>query len=31
MYPEIGSPDGLADGDLNGLYRLGKAPCRKDL
>ena len=31
MYPEIGSPEGLAAGDLNGLYRLGKAPCRKDL
>ncbi|MFF2317668.1 matrixin family metalloprotease [Arthrobacter sp. NPDC058097] len=31
MYPEIGAPDGLAAGDLNGLYRLGKTPCRKDL
>jgi hypothetical protein len=31
MYPEIGAPDGLAPGDLNGLYQLGKAPCRKDL
>lgn len=31
MYPEIGAPDGLAAGDLNGLYQLGKAPCRKDL
>ncbi|MFE4230562.1 matrixin family metalloprotease [Arthrobacter sp. NPDC056886] len=31
MYPEIGAPDGLADGDLNGLYQLGRAQCRKDL
>ena len=31
MYPEIGAPDGLAAGDLNGLYQLGQAPCRKDL
>ncbi len=31
MYPEIGAPDGLAAGDLNGLYQLGKAQCRKDL
>ncbi len=31
MYPEIGSPDGLADGDLNGLQELGRAQCRKDL
>jgi hypothetical protein len=31
MYPEIGAPDGLADGDLNGLYQLGHAQCRKDL
>lgn len=31
MYPEIGTPDGLAAGDLNGLYRLGRAACRKDL
>ena len=31
MYPEIGSPDGLAAGDLNGLYELGHAQCRKDL
>ncbi|MCA4133914.1 matrixin family metalloprotease [Arthrobacter sp. M4] len=31
MYPEIGAPDGLADGDLNGLYKLSKASCRKDL
>lgn len=31
MYPEIGAPDGLAAGDLNGLQALGKAPCRKDL
>lgn len=31
MYPEIGAPDGLAAGDLNGLYQLGKASCRKDL
>ena len=30
MYPEIGAPDGLAAGDLNGLYQLGKAQCRKD-
>jgi hypothetical protein len=31
MYPEIGAPDGLAAGDLNGLRELGRAPCRKDL
>ncbi|MFP3463101.1 matrixin family metalloprotease [Arthrobacter globiformis] len=31
MYPEIGAPDGLAAGDLNGLYQLGKTPCRGDL
>lgn len=31
MYPEIGAPDGLAAGDLNGLQALGEAPCRKDL
>ena len=31
MYPEIGAPEGLAAGDLNGLYELGKAQCRKDL
>jgi len=31
MYPEIGTPEGLAAGDLNGLYELGKAQCRKDL
>lgn len=31
MYPEIGTPDGLAAGDLNGLYQLGKTTCRKDL
>jgi hypothetical protein len=31
MYPEIGAPDGLAAGDLNGLYELGSAQCRKDL
>ncbi|WP_411375641.1 matrixin family metalloprotease [Arthrobacter sp. MPF02] len=31
MYPEIGLPEGLADGDLNGLYELSKAQCRKDL
>ena len=31
MYPEIGAPDGLADGDLNGLFELGHAQCRKDL
>ena len=31
MYPEIGAPDGLAAGDLNGLYELGRVPCRKDL
>lgn len=31
MYPEIGTPDGLAAGDLNGLYQLGRAACRKDL
>lgn len=31
MYPEIGTPDGLAAGDLNGLQALSQAPCRKDL
>lgn len=31
MYPEIGTPEGLSAGDLNGLYELGKAQCRKDL
>ncbi|KIS28714.1 peptidase M10A and M12B matrixin and adamalysin [Arthrobacter sp. SPG23] len=31
MYPEIGAPDGLAAGDLNGLYQLGRTGCRKDL
>ncbi|MET4135274.1 matrixin family metalloprotease [Pseudarthrobacter sp. PvP090] len=31
MYPEIGAPDGPAAGDLNGLYELGSAQCRKDL
>jgi len=31
MYREIGTPDGLAAGDLNGLHALGNAPCRKDL
>lgn len=31
MYPEIGTPEGLAAGDLNGLYELGHAQCRKDL
>jgi len=31
MYPEIGAPDGLAAGDLNGLYQLGRTPCRADL
>jgi hypothetical protein len=31
MYPEIGAPDGLAAGDLNGLYQLGRTSCRKDL
>ncbi|MFE4198045.1 matrixin family metalloprotease [Paenarthrobacter sp. NPDC056912] len=31
MYPEIGAPDGLAAGDLNGLYLLASAPCRKDI
>lgn len=31
MYPEIGAPDGLAAGDLNGLHELGRAQCRKDL
>ncbi|MCU1518357.1 MAG: peptidase and matrixin and adamalysin [Pseudarthrobacter sp.] len=31
MFPEIGTPEGLAAGDLNGLYALGSAPCRKDL
>ncbi|MEO5778791.1 MAG: peptidase M10A and M12B matrixin and adamalysin, partial [Arthrobacter oryzae] len=28
---EIGTPDGFAAGDLNGLYELGQARCRKDL
>ncbi|RNL57191.1 peptidase M10A and M12B matrixin and adamalysin [Arthrobacter oryzae] len=31
MYGEIGTPDGFAAGDLNGLYELGQARCRKDL
>jgi hypothetical protein len=31
MYSEIGAPDGLAAGDLNGLYKLHSAPCRNDL
>jgi hypothetical protein len=31
MYPEIGTPDGLAAGDLTGLYKLAGALCRKDL
>ncbi|GAB3560945.1 hypothetical protein GCM10027405_11750 [Arthrobacter alkaliphilus] len=31
MYPEIGAPDGLAAGDLNGLYKLHTALCRPDL
>jgi hypothetical protein len=31
MYPEIGTPEGLAGGDLNGLYKLAGALCRKDL
>jgi hypothetical protein len=31
MYPEIGTPEGLAAGDLNGLYELADALCRKDL
>ena len=31
MFPEIGTPEGLAVGDLNGLHELGKAHCRKDL
>ncbi|MDR6792899.1 hypothetical protein J2X12_001800 [Pseudarthrobacter oxydans] len=31
MYPEIGTPEGLSAGDLNGLYELSKAQCRKDL
>ena len=31
MYPEIGTPEGLADGDLNGLHELGRAQCRTDL
>ena len=31
MYPEIGAPDGLAAGDLTGLYKLHSAHCRKDL
>ncbi|MDQ0754056.1 matrixin family metalloprotease [Arthrobacter sp. B3I4] len=31
MYPEIGAPDGLAAGDLNGLHELARAQCRKDL
>ena len=29
MYPEIGTPDGLAAGDLNGLYQLGQAPAAR--
>ncbi|MET1088865.1 MAG: matrixin family metalloprotease [Arthrobacter sp.] len=31
MYPEIGTPEGLSAGDINGLYQLSKAQCRKDL
>ena len=31
MYPEIGTPEGLSAGDLNGLFELSKAQCRKDL
>jgi hypothetical protein len=31
MFPEIGTPEGLSAGDLNGLYELSKVPCRKDL
>jgi hypothetical protein len=31
MYPEIGTPDGLAAGDLSGLRELGQTQCRKDL
>lgn len=31
MYPEIGAPDGLADGDLTGMSMLASAPCRKDI
>lgn len=31
MYPEIGLPDGLAAGDVNGLHLLASAPCRKDI
>ncbi|WOH19705.1 matrixin family metalloprotease [Paenarthrobacter sp. GOM3] len=31
MYPEIGAPDGLAAGDLNGLHLLASASCRKDI
>lgn len=31
MYPEIGAPDGLANGDLTGLHLLASAPCRKDI
>ncbi len=31
MYPAIGTPEGLSAGDLNGLFELGKAQCRKDL
>lgn len=31
MYPEIEKPEGFNDGDLNGLYELGRAQCRKDL
>lgn len=31
MFPEIGTPEGLAVGDLNGLHELSKAHCRKDL
>ena len=29
MYPEIGTPDGLAAGDLNGLYELGRPPAAR--
>lgn len=31
MFPEIGTPEGLVAGDLNGLYKLAGALCRKDL
>jgi hypothetical protein len=31
MYPEIGTPEGLSAGDINGLFELSKAQCRKDL